>query len=101
MAILQLFEVVVILMPYFRSIAMHAVCGYCTNMKLISRGFQYVSAKYKYLEWRHDNNNKHLVTAFEEACRNIIELPEHLNLAFSSYYQKVSIYKIGIRLGPS
>ena len=47
MTILQQVEVVVIFMPYFRSIATHTVCGYCTNMKLISRGFQYVSAKFK------------------------------------------------------
>ena len=35
MTILQQVEVVVIFMPYFRSIATHTVCGYCTNMKLI------------------------------------------------------------------
>ena len=29
-----------------------------------------------------DNNNKHFVTAFEGACRNIIELREHLKLCF-------------------
>ena len=29
-----------------------------------------------------DNNNKHLVTAFEGECRNIIELREHLKLCF-------------------
>ena len=29
-----------------------------------------------------DNNNKHFVTAFEGACRNIIELCEHLTLCF-------------------
>ena len=49
MTILEQVEVVVIFMPYFRSIATYtaSVCGYRTNMKLISRGFQYVSAKYK------------------------------------------------------
>ena len=31
-------------MPYFR-ITTHTVCGYCTNMKLISRGFQYIQVK--------------------------------------------------------
>ena len=36
MTILQQVEVVVIFMPYFRSIATHSVCGYCTNMMLIS-----------------------------------------------------------------
>ena len=35
MTILQQVEVVVIFMPYFRSIATHTVCDYCTNMKLI------------------------------------------------------------------
>ena len=29
-----------------------------------------------------DNNNKHVVTAFEGECRNIIELREHLKLCF-------------------
>ena len=29
-----------------------------------------------------DNNNKHFVTAFEGACRNITELREHLKLCF-------------------
>ena len=47
MTILQQVKVVVFFMPYFRSIATHTVSGYHTNMKLISRGFQYVSAKYK------------------------------------------------------
>ena len=47
MTILQQVEVVVIFMPYFRSIASHTVSGYCTNMELIWRGFQYVSAKFK------------------------------------------------------
>ena len=35
MTILQQAEVVVIFMPYFRSIATHTVCGFCTHMKLI------------------------------------------------------------------
>ena len=47
MTILQQVEVVLIFMPYFRSIATHTVCGYHTNMKLVSRGFQCVSAKYE------------------------------------------------------
>ena len=68
MTILQQVEIVVTFMPYFRSIATHTVCDYRTNMKLISRGFQHVSAKYMYMEVKNDfadNNNKHFVTAFE------------------------------------
>ena len=47
MTILQQVEVVVIFMPIGQSIATHTVCVYCTNMKLILRGFQYVSTKFK------------------------------------------------------
>ena len=81
MTILQQVEVVIIFMPYFRSIATHTVCGYCTNMKLISRGFQCFSEVLVKNDIT-DNDNKHFVTAFEGACRNIIEPREHLKLCF-------------------
>ena len=52
-------------------------------MKLISRGFEYVSAREVQVKNDFtDNYNKHFVTAFEGACRNIIELREHLKLCF-------------------
>ena len=78
MTILQQVGVVVIFMPHFRSIAMHTVCGYRTNMKLIAICFREVQVKDDFT----DNNNKHYVTAFEGGCRNIIELREHLKLCF-------------------
>ena len=39
MTILQKVEVVVISMPYFGQ-SLRILCGYCTNMKLMSKGFQ-------------------------------------------------------------
>ena len=79
MTILQQVEVVVIFMPYFRSIATHTVCGYCTNMKLM-KGLPICFSEVQ--NDVTDNNNKHFVTAFEGECRNIIELREHLKLCF-------------------
>ena len=83
MTILQQVEVVVIFMPYFRSIATHTVCvwllhRYEAHMKGLPICFSEVQVKNDVT----DNNNKHFVTTFEGECRNIIELREHLKLCF-------------------
>ena len=83
MTILQQVEVVVIVMPYFRSIAIYAYCvwllhKYEAHIKGLPICFSEVQVKNDVT----DNNNKHDVTAFEGECRNIIELREHLKLCF-------------------
>ena len=83
MTILQQVEVVVIFMPYFRSIAIYAYCvwllhKYEARMKGLPICFSEVQVRNDVT----DNNNKHFVTAFEGECRNIIELREHLKLCF-------------------
>ena len=82
MTILQQVEVVLISMPYFRSIDRNAYCvcllhKYEAHMKGLPICFSEVQVKNDVT----DNNNKHFVTAFEGECRNI-ELREHLKLCF-------------------
>ena len=80
MTILQQVEVVVIFMPYFRSIA---ICAYCVWLlhkhEAHMKGLPICFSEKNDVT---DNNNKHFVTAFEGECRNIIELREHLKLCF-------------------
>ena len=83
MKILQQVEVVVIFMPYFRSIDRYAYCvwllpKYEAHMKGLPICFSEVSVRNDVTDY----NNKHFVTAFEGECRNIIELREHLKLCF-------------------
>ena len=83
MTILQQVEVVLIFMPYFRSIDRYAYCvcllhKYEAHIKGLPICFSEVQVKNDVT----DNNNKHFVTAFEGKCRNIIELREHLKLCF-------------------
>ena len=80
---LQQVEVVLIFMPYFRSIDCYAYCvcllhKYEAHIKGLPICFSEVQVKNDVT----DNNNKHFVTAFEGECRNIIELREHLKLCF-------------------
>ena len=83
MTILQQVEVVVIFMPYFRSIDRYAYCVwllhiYEAHIKGLPICFSEVQVKNDVT----DHNNKHDVTAFEGECRNVIELREHLKLCF-------------------
>ena len=89
MTILQQVEVVVIFMPYFRSIDHYAYCvrllhRYEAHIKGLPICFSEVQVKNDVT----DNINKHFVTAFEGECRNIIELREHLKLCFLVILQK-------------
>ena len=83
MTILQQVEVVVIFMPYFRSIDSYAYCvwllhKYEAHIKGLPICFSEVQVKNDVT----DNNNNNFVTAFEGECRNMIELREHLKLCF-------------------
>ena len=91
MTILQLVEVVLIFMSYFRSMDRYAYCvwllhNYEAHIKGLPICFSDVQVKNDVT----DNNNKHFVTAFKGECRNIIELREHLKLCFLIMMRKQS-----------
>ena len=96
MTILRQVEVVVIFMPYFRSINRYAYCvwllhKYEAPIKGLSICFSEVQVKNDVT----DNDNKHVVTAFEGECRNIIELREHLKLCF---FVILYLYRLKIKI---